>query len=66
MFLTEKGNRIEQSSKTNAYMLLAFDYSFAHSRREQLLKVTSKDIKETASRYLLDQPSSHCILGDKE
>ncbi|KAF9365783.1 Mitochondrial presequence protease [Mortierella sp. NVP85] len=36
------------------------------TRREQLLKVTSKDIKEAASRYLLDQPSSHCILGDKE
>ncbi|KAK3805926.1 MAG: peptidase M16C associated-domain-containing protein [Benniella sp.] len=36
------------------------------TRREQLLKVTSEDIKEAASRYLLDQPSSHCILGDKE
>ncbi|KAF9357601.1 Mitochondrial presequence protease [Mortierella sp. AD094] len=36
------------------------------TRRERLLKVTSSDVKEVASRYLLDQPSSHCILGDKE
>ncbi|KAK3805196.1 MAG: peptidase M16C associated-domain-containing protein [Benniella sp.] len=36
------------------------------TRREQLLKVKSEDIKEAASRYLLDQPSSHCILGDKK
>ncbi|KAG0213433.1 Mitochondrial presequence protease [Mortierella sp. GBA30] len=36
------------------------------TRREQLLKVTSEDVKDVASRYLLDQQSSHCILGDKE
>ncbi|KAF9171369.1 Mitochondrial presequence protease [Mortierella sp. AD011] len=36
------------------------------TRRERLLKVTGSDVKEVASRYLLDQPSSHCILGDKE
>ncbi|KAG0004055.1 Mitochondrial presequence protease [Entomortierella chlamydospora] len=36
------------------------------TRRERLLKVASSDVKEVASRYLLDQPSSHCILGDKE
>ncbi|KAI7819328.1 peptidase M16C associated-domain-containing protein [Gamsiella multidivaricata] len=36
------------------------------TRREQLLKVTSADVKEVASRYLLDQQSSQCILGDKE
>ncbi|KAF9983611.1 Mitochondrial presequence protease [Mortierella antarctica] len=36
------------------------------TRREQLLKVTSADVKDVASRYLLDQQFSHCILGDKE
>ncbi|ORZ11722.1 Metalloenzyme, LuxS/M16 peptidase-like protein [Lobosporangium transversale] len=36
------------------------------NRREQLLKVTSDDVKEVANRYLLNQPSSHCILGDEE
>ncbi|KAF9903247.1 Mitochondrial presequence protease [Linnemannia zychae] len=36
------------------------------TRREQLLKVTSADVKDVALRYLLDQPSSHCILGDKQ
>ncbi|KAF9179031.1 Mitochondrial presequence protease [Haplosporangium sp. Z 11] len=36
------------------------------TRREQLLKVTSAEVKDVASRYLLDQQSSHCILGDKE
>ncbi|KAF9431589.1 Mitochondrial presequence protease [Entomortierella beljakovae] len=36
------------------------------TRRERLLKVTSEDVKEAAARYLLDQPSSHCVLGDKE
>ncbi|KAF9410818.1 Mitochondrial presequence protease [Podila epigama] len=36
------------------------------TRREQLLKVTSDDVKEVASRYLLNQPSSHCILGEKD
>ncbi|KAG0205133.1 Mitochondrial presequence protease [Mortierella sp. NVP41] len=36
------------------------------TRREQLLKVTSADVKEVALRYLLDQQSSHCILGDKQ
>ena len=39
---------------------------FPNSRRGQLLKVTSADVKEVAGRYLLDQQSSHCILGDKE
>lgn len=36
------------------------------TRREQLLKVTSEDVKDVASRYLLNQPSSHCILGEKD
>ncbi|KAF9959028.1 Mitochondrial presequence protease [Mortierella alpina] len=36
------------------------------TRREQLLKVTSADVKEVAGRYLLDQPFSHCILGDNK
>ncbi|KAF9395252.1 Mitochondrial presequence protease [Podila verticillata] len=36
------------------------------TRREQLLKVTSEDVKDVASRYLLGQPSSHCILGEKD
>ncbi|KAF8983721.1 Mitochondrial presequence protease [Entomortierella lignicola] len=35
-------------------------------RRERLLSVTSADVKEAASCYLSDKPSSHCILGDKE
>ncbi|KAF9114277.1 Mitochondrial presequence protease [Mortierella sp. AM989] len=36
------------------------------TRRERLLKVTSTDVKEVASRYLLNRSSSHCVLGDKE
>ncbi|KAG0315679.1 Mitochondrial presequence protease [Dissophora globulifera] len=35
-------------------------------RREQLLRVTSADVKEVADRYLLDQKYSQCVLGDKE
>ncbi|KAF9315519.1 Mitochondrial presequence protease [Podila horticola] len=36
------------------------------TRREQLLMVKSEDVKDVASRYLLNQPSSHCILGEKD
>ncbi|KAG0045725.1 Mitochondrial presequence protease [Gryganskiella cystojenkinii] len=36
------------------------------TRRELLLKVTSADVKDAATRYLLNQPSSSCILGEKE
>ncbi|KAG0296011.1 Mitochondrial presequence protease [Dissophora globulifera] len=61
---------IDAPISTGEEGMVVFSYGITDEmcqvHREQLLRVTSADVREVADRYLLDQKYSHCVIGDKE